>query len=178
MPTTLSSGAPSLSSQVTSGTETPTAPSLLVKRRTVFARYVARSYSRSYISPLKKARRDLAFYRTVYRVSLKRLHPTMREQFEELETALGEERRDWQKRVKCERNNTVKALQLFDRLSAHCNATHDAWQEDRKFWKAKTKSLQRDIRILELTNQSCQNVFSELENILHERIAASASGIE
>ncbi|KAJ3871665.1 hypothetical protein F5051DRAFT_445955 [Lentinula edodes] len=168
----------SLNVPVASGPETSTAPSLQVKQRVVRSKYVARSYRRFYISPLKKARRDLAFYRTVYSVSLKRLHPTMWEQFQELESALGAERRDWQKRVRGEHNNTLKALQIFDRLSVHCNNTHDAWQEDRKFWKAKTKSLQRDIHILELTNQSCQNVFSELENILRERIAASTSALQ
>lgn len=102
----------------------------------------------------------------------------MQQQFKELESALGAERRDWQKRVRCEHNNTVKALQIYDRLSVHCNTTHDAWQEDRKFWKAKTKRLQRDLHVLELTNLSCQNVFSELESILRERIATTTSALE
>ncbi|KAJ3890859.1 hypothetical protein GG344DRAFT_77459 [Lentinula edodes] len=163
-----------LSSQVASGAETSAAPSLLIKRRTVCSRPITRAYCRSYISPLKKARRDLLFYRTVYSASLKCLHPTVRQQFEELESALGDERRDWQKRVRRERANTMEALQHFDRLSAHCSTSQKAWQEDRKVWKAKIKSLQRDMRALELANQSCQGVLSELE----KRIAASTSDEE
>ncbi|KAJ3894365.1 hypothetical protein GG344DRAFT_74157 [Lentinula edodes] len=162
-----------LSSQVASSAETSAAPSL-IKRRTVCSRLITRAYSRSYISPLKKARRDLLFYRTVYCASLKRLHPTVRQQFEELESALGDERRDWQKRVRRERTNTMKALQHFDRLSAHCSTSQKAWQEDAKVWKAKIKSLQRDMQVLEHTNQSCQGVLSELE----KRIAASTSDEE
>ncbi|KAJ3858629.1 hypothetical protein EV359DRAFT_68853 [Lentinula novae-zelandiae] len=84
--------------------------------------------------------------------SLKCLHPTVRQQFEELESALGDERRDWQKRVQRERANTMEALRHFDRLSAYCSTSQKAWQEDRKVWKAKIKSLQQDMRALELAN--------------------------
>ncbi|KAJ4474048.1 hypothetical protein C8J55DRAFT_490736 [Lentinula edodes] len=92
------------------------------------------------------------------RASLKRLQPTLGRQFEELESALGDERRDWQKRVRRERTNTMKAVQHFDRLSANYDRAQKAWEEDRRVWKAKMKSLQRDMRVLELTNSACQGL--------------------
>ncbi|KAJ3912336.1 hypothetical protein F5877DRAFT_72484 [Lentinula edodes] len=128
--------------------------------------------SSRYISPLRRARRDLIFYRTAYRLSQKTLHPILRKRWNDLEASMASERQAWQKCVDREHAATSEVQRHFRRLSVNCDAMWAAWDAESKAWKEKAKDLHQQVRYLKQLNKGCEDVFSQLSDLLRERISA------